>query len=89
MGALINGSVTREARYDAASAANGAARDSPNNVPPSAGPASCAAFWRASFCEMATDRWDGCTSIGSAARWARLKNTVAVPSTNPATSTCT
>jgi hypothetical protein len=26
---------------------------------------------------MATGRWDVCTSIGSAARWARLKNTVA------------
>ena len=32
---------------------------------------------------------DACTSIGSAARWARLKYTDAVPSTNPATSTWT
>ncbi len=89
MGALMNGSVTREARYDTASAANGAARDSPNSQPPSAGPASCAAFCLASFCPMATDRCEGWTSIGSAPRWARPKNTDAVPSTNPATSTWT
>ena len=83
------GSVTMEATYDSASAANGAACDRPNNAPPSAGPASCAAFCRASFWLIATDRWDGWTSMGSAARWARLKKTVAVPSRNPATSTCT
>jgi hypothetical protein len=83
----MNGSVTSEATYDTASNANGRARDSPNSHPPSAGPASCAAFCRASFCPTATERCDECTSIGRAARWATPKNTVATPSMNPATST--
>jgi len=82
-----HGSVASEAAYDTASTANGKARDSPNSHPPSAGPASCAAFCLASFCPTATERCDGCTSIGSAARCARPKNTVAEPSMNPATST--
>jgi hypothetical protein len=38
---------------------------------------------------MAAERWEGCTIIGSAARSATLKNTVAVPSTKPTTSICT
>jgi hypothetical protein len=85
----MKGSVTSEARYDRASAAKGAALASPNSMPPSASPVSCAAFCLASFWPMATERWDECTSIGNAARCARPKNTVAVPSRKPATSTCT
>ena len=85
----MKGSVTSEARYDSASAANGAARDSPNSAPPSAGPASCATLVRASFWLIAVGRWEGWTSNGSAERSARLKKMVALPSANPARRICT